>query len=213
MLSKPFAPVTSWVFDLDNTLYPPSVRLFAEIEDRMTKAVMRVTGLAREAANDLRRSYWESHGTTLSGLMQVHGIDPTPFLQDVHDISLANLAPDPALAERINALPGRKIIHTNGPRHHAERVLEARGLSASFSEIYGIEATGYLPKPDARAFARIAEIARIDPARAAMFEDDPRNLLAPHAMGMRTVLVHARSDAAHIHHQTDDLSAFLAGVT
>jgi FMN phosphatase YigB (HAD superfamily) len=35
-----------------------------------------------------------------------------------------------------------------------------------------------------------------------MFEDVPRNLTAPHAMGMRTVLVAPEPDPAdHIHHQ------------
>ena len=43
-----------------------------------------------------------------------------------------------------------------------------------------------------------------------MLEDDPRNLAAPHAMGMCTVHVPPDPvDSDRIHHHTDDLAGFL----
>ena len=209
-----FAHVTTWVFDLDNTLYPPSVRLFDQIEVRMTAWVMQSLGVNRAEADRLRAHYWATHGTTLAGLMREHRIDPGPYLTDVHDIDFSALSPDPALAAALAALPGRKIVYTNGSAPYAHQVIAARGLSGLFDAVYGIEEADYHPKPDKAAFDRIFARDGVAPARAAMFEDDPRNLAVPHALGMRTVLVGPEAaPQPHIHHQTDDLAAFLARLT
>ena len=213
MLAKRFTDVTTWVFDLDNTLYPPSAALFDQIEVKMTAWVMEALGVDHAEADRLRAQYWRDYGTTLAGLMQVHGIDPGPYLDAVHDISFAGLAPDPELAARIGDLPGRRIVFTNATVPYAERVIEARGLSGLFDAIYGVEEAGFHPKPHVEAFETIFAADGLDPLAAAMFEDDPRNLAVPHAKGMRTVHVAPRAaPAAHIHYHTDNLPAFLADV-
>ncbi|MCR8725263.1 pyrimidine 5'-nucleotidase [Frigidibacter sp. ROC022] len=206
--------VSHWVFDLDNTLYPPSARLFDLIEVRMTDWVMQELGVARDEADRLRAQYWRSYGTTLSGLMREHGVDPTPYLTHVHDIPLSALEPDAALAAAIRALPGRKIVYTNGSRQHAERVTEARGLGGLFDAMYGIEDAGFLPKPERGAFDAVFRAAGVEPTRAAMFEDDARNLAVPHDMGMACIHVHPdRHEAPHVHHHAPDLGAFLSQLT
>ncbi len=205
-----FSHVTTWVFDLDNTLYPPQARLFDLIEVRMTAWVMRSIGVDRAEADRLRLHYWQTHGTTLAGLMREHGVDPEPYLADVHDISMDSLTPDPLLAARIRALPGRRIVYTNGCAPYAERVLAARGLTGLFDAIYGVEHAGFLPKPERAAFDAVFTQDGLDPLRAAMFEDEPRNLAVPHDLGMRTVHVAPmRADAPHVQYHTDDLSSFL----
>lgn len=211
MAKQHFTHVTGWVFDLDNTLYPPQARLFDQIEVRMTQFVMDALGVDRARANHLRRHYWHTYGTTLAGLMREHDVDPGPYLTHVHDISLDHLEVDHDLAAHIRALPGRKIVYTNGCGPYAERVIAARGLSGLFDAVYGVEHAGFLPKPEAQAFRTVFAADGLDPRQAAMFEDDPRNLAAPHAMGMRTV--HVAPDpheGDHIHHHTDDLTGFLA---
>jgi putative hydrolase of the HAD superfamily len=214
MVKRAFSHVTTWVFDLDNTLYPPAARLFDQIEIRMTRYVMDALDVTRDEADRLRRLYWAEHGTTLAGLMRVHGVDPGPYLTHVHDISLDHLDPDPDLAARIADLPGRRIVYTNGTAPYAERVIAARGLAGRFDAIYGVEHAAFRPKPDRAAFETIFARDGTDPQKAAMFEDDPRNLAAPHAMGMRTVHVAPdRHEADHIHHHTDDLPAFLGFLT
>ncbi|OIQ27463.1 MAG: pyrimidine 5'-nucleotidase [Alphaproteobacteria bacterium MedPE-SWcel] len=210
MVKQSFSHVEHWVFDLDNTLYPPSARLFDQIEAKMIAYMVQALGLDHSAADRLRGDYWRNHGTTLAGLMADHDIDPDPFLVAVHDISLTHLEPDQALAAHIGALPGRKIVYTNGSAPYAERVLAARGLSGLFDGIFGVEHAGYRPKPERRAFERVFAQAGVDTGRAAMFEDDPRNLNAPHEMGMRTVHVAPEAvDGDHIHHHTVDLTGFL----
>jgi putative hydrolase of the HAD superfamily len=208
--SPGFGHVKAWVFDLDNTLYPPAARLFDQIEARMTAYVMRALNLPRDEADRLRAEYWRLYGTTLAGLMHEHDLDPHPYLVEVHDISLDHLQPDPALCDAIAALPGRRIVHTNGSAPYAERVLAARGLRTAFDAVYGVEHAGFRPKPERAAFEAILARARVEPAAAAMFEDDPRNLAVPHALGMRTVHVAPEPHPAdHIDHHTDDLTAFL----
>lgn len=210
MAKQHFSHVTGWVFDLDNTLYPPQARLFEQIEVRMTRFVMDALGVDQARANHLRRHYWHTYGTTLAGLMREHDVDPGPYLTHVHDISLDHLEVDQDLAAHIRALPGRKIVYTNGCAPYAERVIAARGLSGLFDAVYGVEHAGFLPKPEAAAFEAVFATDGLDTSRAAMFEDDPRNLAAPHAMGMRTV--HVAPDpheGDHIHHHTDDLTGFL----
>jgi putative hydrolase of the HAD superfamily len=206
-----FTHVTTWVFDLDNTLYPPEMGLFPQIEVKMTAWVMRNLGLARAEADALRRSYWHRYGTTLSGLMHEHGIQPFDYLADVHDVDFTVLRPAPDLALHIAALPGRKVVYTNADVPYARKVLAARGLTGLFDAVYGIEDAGFHPKPEASAFARIFARDGLDPTRAAMFEDDPKNLAVPHDLGMATVHVAPQPlAAAHIHHHTDDLAGFLA---
>lgn len=179
----------------------------------MTNYVMQALNVDAAKANHLRQHYWETYGTTLAGLMGEHDLDPVPYLRDVHDISFAHMTPAPELAANIKALPGRKIIYTNGTAPYAEQVLEARGLSGIFDAIYGVEHANYLPKPERRAFETIFATDGVTPQNAAMFEDDARNLIAPHAMGMRTVHVAPTPlDAAHIQFHTSDLTGFLSQV-
>ncbi|MFN4129769.1 MAG: pyrimidine 5'-nucleotidase [Paracoccaceae bacterium] len=209
-----FSHVETWVFDLDNTLYPPRMRLFDQIEQRMTSWVMRELGLDHDRANHLRGHYWQLYGTTLAGLMREHGIDPMGYLADVHDIDFAVLEADPPRAGRIAALPGRRIVYTNADAPYAQKVLAARGLTGLFDAVYGVEHAGFLPKPEAEAFQTVFGLDGLDPARAAMFEDDPRNLAVPHAMGLRTIHIAPQAEPApHIHHHADDLSGFLGLLT
>ncbi|MGB7241791.1 MAG: pyrimidine 5'-nucleotidase [Sulfitobacter sp.] len=214
MLKSAFSHVSTWVFDLDHTLYPPSARLFDLIEVRMRAYVMDALGVDHAEADRLRLHYWQTHGTTLAGLMREHDVDPAPYLTDVHDVSMDSLTPDPMLAATIRALPGRRIVYTNGCAPYAERVLAARGLDGLFDAVYGVEHADFHPKPDLQAFETVFGKDGLIPTTAAMFEDDPRNLAAPHAMGMRTVHVaDAPVEANHIHHHTDNLRGFLHALT
>ncbi len=209
MPKSSFAHVTDWVFDLDNTLYSPDAGLFVQVEHKMTAYVVRELGLPETTASALRHEYWRTYGTTLAGLMREHGVAPGPYLAEVHDIDYSILPQNPALGAAITALPGRKIVFTNGPRSHAEKACAASGLHGCFEKIYGIEDAGFVPKPNAGAFAQVFRLDGLAPHAAAMFEDDALNLRVPHQLGMRTVLVGPGELADHVHHRTDDLAGFL----
>ncbi|WP_179380592.1 pyrimidine 5'-nucleotidase [Jannaschia marina] len=205
--------VRTWVFDLDETLYPPSAPLFPQIEARMVDWITSALGVGRGEADRLRAEWWATHGTTLAGLMHDHGVAPEPFLTEVHDIDFSVLTPDPDLRAAIAALPGRKVIFTNGTAPYALDVLRARGLDGLWDAIHGIEHAGHVPKPAPAAFDRVFARDGLTPRAAAMFEDSARNLRVPAERGVTTVHVAPTpAPAPHIHHHTADLTAFLRGI-
>ncbi len=215
-----------WVFDLDNTLYPAACNLFAQVDHRMGDYIAKYLGVPYEYARHLQKSYYRQFGTTLSGLMQVHKMAPEPFLDYVHDIDVSVVPEAPELRAAIAALSGRKLIFTNGSRAHAERVAAKLGVLDLFEDISDIVTCGFVPKPEARAFEAMVARHGFTATEAAMFEDMPQNLEVPHALGMATVLVHSgymdhpvqiamrrwTELPAHIHHKTDDLTAFLNAI-
>ena len=208
-----FHTTTTWVFDLDNTLYPPQIRLFDQIEARMRTFMTRALNISQDEADMLRAQYWKQYGTTLAGLMAEHDMEPDPFLLDVHQIDFSILPKDPILAAAIDALPGRKIIYTNGTAPYAREVAGARGVLHLFDAIYGIEHAGYHPKPRAQAFEKVFSTDGLNPKTSVMVEDELRNLTVPYHLGMRTIHVHPEQcEAEHVHHHTDDLTQFLAQI-
>jgi putative hydrolase of the HAD superfamily len=221
-----FDHVEAWVFDLDNTLYPADCNLFAQIDRRMGEFIANSFGIPLEEAQTLRETYYYEHGTTLAGLVRLHGVSPHAFLDYVHDIDLGAVAASPELAAAMDALPGRKFVFTNGSRKHAEAVTARLGVLDRFEDIFDIHALGYIhPKPSREAYERFVKAHGVVPYHAAMFDDLPHNLETAHMLGMTTVLVDGLTDhpehqaiagwtelPAHIHHRTDALAPFLAAV-
>ena len=205
--------VETWLFDLDNTLYPVESGFMSAVVDRMTDYVEQVTGLPRDEAFRLQKQYLAEHGLTLKGLMLNHGVDPAEFHALFHDLSLDGLAHDPDLLAALERLPGRRLIFTNADDHHAERVLDRLGLAHLFDDVFHIGSAGYEPKPSPEAFARITAAHGFDPVTTAFFEDSERNLEPAAQLGMTTVLVgpHApQSAAAFVHHRVEKLAPFLS---
>lgn len=211
-----FARIETWIFDLDNTLYPPEAGLLQQIDRRMRDFVMRFLDVDVEEADRIRAHYLERDGITLKGLMEDHGAEAEAFLEETHAIDLSGIAPDGALVDAISRLPGRKIVHTNGARRHAERVLAAVGMADSFERVFAIEDKNFVPKPELPAYSHVIREAGLDPKRAAMIEDTVVNLVEPKRLGMATVwLDHGRNGAPHRHvdARIGDLTEFLRSVT
>ncbi len=224
-----FAKIEGWVFDLDNTLYPASQNLFAQIDKRMTAFIGDALAVERDEAYRLQKQFLGEYGTTLAGLMNKHGLPPGPFLDFVHDIDVSVLTPDPALSDALAALPGKKFIFTNGTLAHAERVMGQLGVAAHFEDIFDIVAGDYLPKPNPGIYRAMLARFGLNAANTAFFEDMARNLTPAHQLGMTTILVkesgrdsleamnmpaeYRDHEAAHIHHKTDNLADFLKTVT
>ena len=205
--------VDTWLFDLDNTLYPAESGLMAEIERRMTAYVMQVTGLVRDDAYRLQKQYLADYGLTLGGLVEHHGVEPADFHTIFHDMPLDGVAQDVELLAAIARLPGRRLIFTNADAVHAERVLAHLGMSELFDGIFDIGSADYVPKPAPATFARISAEHGIDAAATAFFEDSERNLKPAAALGMTTVLVgpYAKASTADfVDYKIDRLAPFLA---
>jgi len=211
-MSADLRHVETWLFDLDNTLYPVESGFMREMESRMTDYVQRVTGLPREEAYRLQKQYLGEHGLTLRGLMLNHDVDPHEYHALFHDLSLESLAHDPELTAAIERLPGRRLIFTNADDVHARRVLDRLGLADLFDEVFHIGSFDYVPKPDPGVFERMSAEHGVAPRATAFFEDIERNLAPAARLGMTTVLVgpHAQtSTAPFVHHRTEKLAPFL----
>jgi len=211
-----------WIFDLDNTLYPASSNLFAQVDHLIGQFIAEAFDLPFEAARRRQKDYFRQFGTTLRGLMLKHDTDPVRFLDYVHNIDLDPIQPDAALNRALAALPGRKLIYTNGSASHAGRVMDRLGVRDHFEGVYDIVAAGYVPKPERSAYKELVETYGFDPQRACMIEDMARNLVPAAALGMTTVWLTtgdspawSRPDAStrrFIDHTIDDLPGWLGSL-
>ena len=219
--------VETWVFDLDNTLYPHHLNLWQQVDDRIRDYIASFLKVTREEAFKVQKDYYKRYGTTMRGLMTEHGMAPDDYLEFVHQIDHSPLEPNAALGLAIERLPGRKLILTNGTRRHADAVLARLELGTHFEDVFDIIAAELEPKPSAQTYDRFLKAHSVEAGTAAMFEDLARNLAVPHRLGMTTVLIvpeHTREvfregwelegrDAAHVDHVTDDLAGFLETIT
>ena len=185
--------VRSWIFDLDNTLYPPETEFMRLVEKRINDYVVRTSGLPAAEALVVQKGYLEDYGTSLAGLMAHYKIDPTDFLAEVHDVPLDVLSPDAGLRAGLQRLKGPRIVFTNGSMAHARRVLDRLELTDLFDGLFSLEDADLIPKPDPRTFARMTERFGVDAASAAFFEDTVKNLAPARDIGMTTVLVGANA--------------------
>jgi putative hydrolase of the HAD superfamily len=221
-----FGHVATWVFDLDNTLYPHHLNLWQQVDERIRSYVADFLKVSKDEAFRVQKDYYKRYGTTMRGLMTEHGLKPDDYLEYVHQIDHSPLTPDPALGDALERLPGRKLILTNGTRKHAEAVMARLEIDRHFEGVFDIAAADLDPKPLPQVYQRFLALHDVDPSKAAMFEDLARNLEVPHALGMTTVLVVPPGqrevfredwelegrDAAHVDHITDDLAGYLRDI-
>ena len=220
---RSFDHIETWVFDLDNTLYPHHVHLWQQVDDKIRDFVSTFLKVTPAEAFRIQKDYYKRYGTTMRGMMTEHGVHADDYLAFVHAIDHSPLAPNPEMGAEIALLPGRKLILTNGSVAHAGAVLERLGIASQFEAIFDIIAAELEPKPAQQTYDRFLKLHDVDPAKAAMFEDLSRNLVVPHDLGMTTVLVVPEGgrevvredwelegrDDEHVDHVTDDLTGFL----
>jgi putative hydrolase of the HAD superfamily len=223
---RQFDHVETWVFDLDNTLYPHHLNLWQQVDERIRTFVSDFLKVPKDEAFRLQKDYYKRYGTTMRGLMAEHGMSPDDYLEFVHQIDHSPLTPNPALGDALEKLPGRKLILTNGTRKHAESVMKRLEIDHHFEDVFDIAAADLDPKPLPQVYERFLKRHGIDSKKAAMFEDLARNLEVPHALGMTTVLVVPEGqnvvlreawelegrDAPHVDYLTDNITGFLENI-
>ena len=211
-LSPELSHVDTWIFDLDQTLYPHEAEVMALIEGRMTVFVARETGLEPADAYALQKRYLSEHGTTLAGLMAHHGVDPYRFLNEVHDVSLDGLQADHELNALIRAMTGRRLVFTNGDERHAVRILAKLEMADLFDGVFHLEHANFVPKPNRGTFDLMMAKHNVRPEAAAFFEDSPKNLKPAHELGMKTILVGPKAEGNSddwVDFRSPSLKAFL----
>jgi putative hydrolase of the HAD superfamily len=221
--ARGFGHVETWVFDLDNTLYPHHLNLWQQVDERIRAFIADYLQVPPDQAFRIQKDYYKRYGTTMRGLMSEHGLDPDVYLDFVHRIDHSPLEPNPALGAALAKLPGRKLVLTNGTRQHAEAVMSRLAVREHFEDVFDIVAAELEPKPSVKTYERFLARHAVEAPRAAMFEDLARNLEAPHALGMTTVLVVPQGEreivredwelegreAGHVDHVTADLVRFI----
>ena len=212
----PLGAVETWIFDLDNTLYPASCRLFEQVQVRMNEYICTLLSVDIDRAKALRAQYFREHGTTMHGLMAMHGVDPHEFMAFVHDVDLSVVPANPELAAALRGLSGRKLVYTNGSVPHAENLLKHLGITHYFDDIFDIVASEFSPKPAMAPFRTFVDRYGVKPAGALMIEDMAKNLAPAAELGMTTAWVKTdvdwaalASDADHINYVVEDLAGFL----
>jgi putative hydrolase of the HAD superfamily len=218
-MSRSFAHIDVWLFDLDLTLYDPEHAIMEQVRNRIAAYVEDYFKVSEEESHAIRYKYWRTYGTTLGGLMAEHGIDPTGYLDFVHDVDMSLLQPCAKLRAGIEALPGRKLIFTNADAPYAERVLAARGLDGVFEGLFDIHQMDQRPKPEPGSYVRMCDAFAIDPAGTIFFEDSAHNLEPAKAMGMTTAWVNHISDTeaalerpAFVDHEIHNLADWLGTI-
>jgi putative hydrolase of the HAD superfamily len=179
--------IRHWLFDLDDTLYPASTGLFGHVSRRITRRIAATLGVPEDEARTRQRALWRQYGTSLRGLQVEHGIDPEPFLLDVHDVPVEEiLAPDPVLALLLERLPGERHVFTNGPSEFAHRVLRRLGVDALFTRVFDIRHADFVPKPDPHPYRRAMEVLGAPADTLVLIDDAPQNLAQARALGWWT---------------------------
>src|SRR5918992_5751998 len=90
--ARGFGHVDTWIFDLDNTLYPHEARVWPQVDERITAFIANLYGLDGLSARALQKYFYHRYGTTLKGLIAEDGINPYEFLDFAHDIDNSGIA-------------------------------------------------------------------------------------------------------------------------
>src|SRR5260370_20903284 len=121
--SRAFTDIDTWVFDLDNTLYPHHVNLWQQVDVRIGEFVATWLKVPPEEARRIQKDYYRRYGTTMRGMMTEHGVRAYDYLAYVHQIDHSPLEPNPAMGEAIAKLTRRNLILPNGSTEHCHKVL------------------------------------------------------------------------------------------
>lgn len=210
-----------FVFDLDNTLYPPHVHLWRVVDARIERYVQERLGVDPPTASRVRKDFLREFGTTLRGLMHHHGVSPDEYLEFVHDVPIPEIVPPrPELTAMLSSLPGRRVVFTNGSESYARRVLSALGVSDLIDGIFGIEFMEYIAKPFPYPYEKLLRENGTRPREALFCEDLRENLVPAHDLGMFTVWVGGGEEGFPAHAVIEDvcdlpriLPRFLGGGT
>ena len=206
---------SSWIFDLDDTLYPHEENIFIQVKQKITEFISKNFNLNLRDADIERKRLYNSYGTSLRGLMTERNVNPRHFLEFVHDIDLTVVKENPELNQALKNIRGHKIIFTNGSFKHAEKVLERLGIKGNFSNIHSIETSNYIPKPSVEAYYNLIRKENIISKKSIMFEDTAWNLKTAKDLGMTTVLISPKNHllennkSDYIDYNITDLVKFL----
>jgi putative hydrolase of the HAD superfamily len=184
-------PFTTFLIDLDETVYPTACGVWEAISERMEQYMHDRLNLSWEEIPALRKQLYQQYGTTLRGLQTTRRIDEREYVDYVHDVPLAQfLAPDPGLRDVLLTYPQRKVIFTNADRNHARRVMEIMQITDCFADMIDIFDIAPYCKPMQEAFKiALSRSGENQPEACVFMDDSPHNLSEARALGFFTIQV------------------------
>ncbi len=221
VLRKELKRIRNWIFDLDDTLYPPSGEIYSQMARRIRSYIMNALHIDEQTASIVQKDYYKKYGATVHGLMVEHHIPPEDFTNYVHKLDLSSIKENPVLKNCLTKLKGNKYIFTNGAYHHAERVLDRLNLRECFSGIFSIREANYIPKPAEETYLRMMRSFQIKPEESIMFDDSPVNILTAKKIGLLTVWISSNvtnnqycsvETKDFCDYETPDLTTFLSSL-
>src|SRR5260370_14150968 len=98
--SRAFTHIDTWVFDLDNTLYPHHVNLWQQVDVRIGEFVSAWLKISAAEARRIHKNYYRRYGNPLPGIIPehaMHSADHHPYIPHIHH---SPLQPTPAFETR-----------------------------------------------------------------------------------------------------------------
>lgn len=217
------------IFDFDGCLYPYP----ADCMDTFNKAragagveISRGT-LDPQTASERGRKDFLEHGISYINLCREFGLSLAEGNMIQHRHTVFALQRDEALIDALKGLDRGHVtamILTQSSRCNLDRHLPQIGIEHAIPRNLRVTVDDYgygrlkehseYPWLYAKWRAQHMTGTQFADTDITVFEDSPKNLLYPHALGWNTVFTHHGAPIndlpAHIHRQTGDLSAMLA---
>lgn len=191
------------IFDLDDTLYPPSSGIWDLISNKIHQYMIERLDIDPAVVSEVRTSYYTRYGTTMRGLITHYQIDPQDYLDFVHQIPIQErIKPNTELKKMLQSLPQRKIVFTNSDYNHADRVLKLLGIRELFELVVDVIDVSPYCKPMPEAFTIALNQMRVSPQQCIFVDDSIKNLNAAKNLGLFTVLPNADTTLAQQPHAT-----------
>ena len=201
----------TWIFDLDNTLHDAQSKIFPLVNTKMNEYISSYLDISLEDASSLRESYWERYGATLKGLIKHHNINPIDFLSVTHNLQDFNklVLPENNLKKTLSKIQGRKIIYTNAPKTYTNKILKISKIFELFDEIFTIEDSNFIPKPDQDMMD--AFLKKYDISEGFFIDDVKENLFTAKNSGLTTIwITNEENQPSYIDKKIEKISDLLS---
>ncbi|CAK7331494.1 unnamed protein product [Dovyalis caffra] len=129
------------LFDVDDTLYPPSSGLSEEVAKNIHEYMVQKIGIEETEVSQMNSVLYRSYGTSMAGLKAIgYDFDNDDYHGSVHGrLPYERLKPDHVLRSLLLSLPIRKVIFSNADKAHVAKVLSRLGLEDCFEGVICFE--------------------------------------------------------------------------
>lgn len=202
-------PITTVIFDVDDTLYDVGTGFTAHRNGYGAQSFMveKLKFASLEDAKEVRDFYFERYHSTAKALAvaQTEGKLPkggphfeakllSEWWAEKLDFSLLGGVNAKLHQDLTDLQPLKIVAFSNGPRKYVKRVLTEMGVWELFGEDRLFAVDDVLPhcKPEKEAFDLIFERIGVTAEECVMVEDSMKNIRKAKELGMKTVLVKGR---------------------